>query len=271
MIRSGVLWSMGVTLLVVSLGLGSALPPSAPRSSSSPAPPAVSPPVADADPVARSAPVVYLTFDDGPHPVYTPQILEVLASHGVRGTFFVVGSMVRNWPDTARRIVEAGHSIQLHSWRHGNLTKFTRQEFIADTARAQAALAEVVSKRATCLRPPYGMMNAQLEEWATELDLKMVMWSTSGADWLEISASQIARRVVNGVRPGSVVLLHDGGGPRHRTVTALGIILEELTEAGYRFRPICSSLPITEQIRVCWDFYAWPAPRPCPDDSPTDT
>ena len=212
------------------------------------------------------APLVYLTFDDGPHPVNTPRILEVLAAHGVRGTFFVVGSMVERWPETARRIVEAGHSIQLHSWGHGNLTRFTHEEFIRDTTLTQSVLAEVVDRRSTCLRPPYGAVNDTLEEWAEEAGLKVVLWTVAGADWLDISGQAVARRVLDGVSPGAVVLLHDGGGPRDRTVAALEIILPELSRAGYRVRPMCSSLPVTEPVRVCWGFYAWPEARPCKED-----
>ena len=231
------------------------------------APPVESP--ATAHVVApRPAPVIYLTFDDGPHPVYTPQILEVLASHRARSTFFVVGSMVRNWPEAARQIVDEGHSIQLHSWRHANLTTLTREEFITDTTRSQAALEEVVNRRATCMRPPYGEVNDRVIEWATSLNLRTVLWSHTGADWLDLSAEQIARRVVNGAQPGSVVLLHDGGGNRARTVSALRIILEELTEAGYRFRPMCASLPVIPPAPTCWTFYAWPEARRCTGDMP---
>ena len=218
-----------------------------------------------AEPVNGGAPVVYLTFDDGPHPVDTPQILEVLAAHGVRGTFFVVGSMVRSWPEAARQIVEAGHSIQLHSWRHDNLTKFTRQEFMDDIALTQAALRDVVKRRGPCLRPPYGAVNEGVEGWAAELSLKVVLWSTSGADWTDISAERVAAMVINGVKPGAVVLLHDGGGPRDRTVSALRIILSELTEGGYRFRPMCFSLPVTAPVGTCQVFSARLESRPCTD------
>ncbi len=260
---TGARWFVGAMLLAASLPLVTGVPPSVA------APALVHPSTINAAAAPQPAPVVYLTFDDGPHPVYTPQILEVLAKHRARSTFFVVGSMVQNWPQTARQIVEAGHSIQLHSWRHANLTKFTREEFTADTTRSQAALEEVVNRRATCMRPPFGAVNSRLIEWAEEVNLKTVMWSNTGADWLDLTSEQIARRVVNGVQPGSVVLLHDGGGNRSRTVSALEIILEELTEAGYRFRPMCSSLPVTQPARACWEFYGWPVARPCTDDSRT--
>ena len=263
--RYGVRWPAGVLLVLASLMLAVAPRPPLVRSAS----PGMPGPVlsqTNTDSPVRPAPVIYLTFDDGPHPVYTPQILELLAEYGARGTFFVVGSMVRHWPEAAQQIVEQGHSIQLHSWRHGNLTKFTHQEFLADTALAQAALGEVVNRRATCMRPPYGAVNTQVIGWAAELNLKTVMWDMTGADWLDISAEQIARRVVNNAGPGTVVLLHDGGGPRDRTVSALEVILGELTQKGFRFSAMCASLPINEPPPACWEFYAWPAPRPCSDD-----
>lgn len=263
MIRTVLRCLAGALLPAVFLGIGPIVGPSAAQ----PGPQILDPAFqlrSPADSPLQRAKVVYLTFDDGPHPVHTPQILEILASRGIRSTFFVVGRMVLNFPEEARQIVDAGHSIQLHSWRHDNLTHFNRYQFIRDTDRTQAVLAEVVGRRATCIRPPYGEVNTRLMEWAADLNLKMVLWDTTGADWLDFSSDQIAQRVVNSVQPGSVVLLHDGGGNRSRTVAALEAIVDDLTAAGYRFRPMCSSLPVTEPPRTCWGLQAWPEVRPCP-------
>ena len=111
-------------------------------------------PAPEPEKVGDPAPVVYLTFDDGPHPVYTPQVLEVLDSYEVKATFFVVGDMVRRWPDPARQIVEEGHSIQSHAWNHDTLTAFSRKEFIRDMNRTQTELLYATKTQATCLRPP---------------------------------------------------------------------------------------------------------------------
>ena len=227
-------------------------------------------PAGQAQLAADPAPVVYLTFDDGPHPVYTPQVLDLLARYDAKATFFVVGQMVANFPDVTRRIAAEGHSIQLHTWRHDDLTKLSRQEFIEDSNRAQAILGETVGLRATCLRPPYGSISPRVREWATDLRLGVSMWDISGADWTDISAETIARIVTGRVQPGSVVLLHDGGGHRHRTVSALGTILADLTEAGYRFGSMCRILNLPEPNPTCWEFYAWPVPRPCPEPSQAD-
>lgn len=212
-----------------------------------------------------SAPVVYLTFDDGPHPVYTPQVLEVLASYQVKATFFVVGDMVRRWPEPARRIVEEGHSMQSHAWNHDTLTTFSRREFITDMNRTQAELLYAAKVQATCLRPPYGATNSRVERWAGQLGLTVELWDAHGADWTDISAEGIARRVLRRVGPGSVVLLHDGGGPRARTVAALEIIIPTLIEDGYRFGLLCRPDPLASHPAVCAFLDAWPRARICDD------
>lgn len=214
-------------------------------------------------PQVDQSPVVYLTFDDGPHPVNTPKVLDLLARYNAKGTFFVVGSLVSLYPEITRRISSEGHSIQLHSWRHDDLTKFTRDEFIDDVNRVQAVLGRTVRARGTCMRPPYGAINARVRGWASELHLRVVMWDVSGQDWTDISADGIARTVLRGTRPESVVLLHDGGGPRSRTIAALEEILAQLTEEGYRFDRMCSSLYLPEPSPPCWLAYAWPVLRPC--------
>lgn len=210
-----------------------------------------------------TAPVVYLTFDDGPHPVYTPKVLDVLAQYDVRATFFVVGKMVSWFPEVTRRIVSEGHSIQLHSWNHDNLTRLSHEDFGKDSNRTQAVLGKTVGMRATCLRPPYGAINAQVREWASEINLEVSLWDVAGSDWTDISAEEIARSVMRGVRSGTVVLLHDGGGHRQRTVAALEMILPDLIGEGYRFELMCSSLYLPEPSPPCWVYHAWPKPGPC--------
>ena len=220
-------------------------------------------PAPEPEPTGDPAPVVYLTFDDGPHPVYTTQVLEVLASYEVKATFFVVGEMVRRWPDAARQIVEEGHSIQSHAWSHDLLTAYSRKEFIRDMNRVQTELLYATKAQATCLRPPYGATSFKVEKWANELGLTVELWDASGADWTDISAGGIARRVLSRVAPGSVVLLHDGGGPRSRTVSSLEIIIPTLLEDGYRFGLMCRPNPLSVEPAVCAFSPAWPRVGTC--------
>lgn len=263
----GSLAALGKATLIAWLGLGMTWSflhaPTGPE----PHPAHWGTPVGQAWSAADPAPVVYLTFDDGPHPVYTPQVLDLLTQYDAKATFYVVGRMVSNFPDVARRVAAEGHSIQLHTWHHDNLTKLSRQEFVADSNRVQALLAKTVGMRASCLRPPYGAINSRVRQWATELNLGVSMWDVSGADWTDISADTIARIVTARVTPGSVVLLHDGGGNRGRTVSALETILADLSEAGYQFGVLCPSLHLPEPSPPCWEFYAWPERRSCADTS----
>ena len=227
-------------------------------------------PVPAPGPTEDPAPVVYLTFDDGPHPVYTPQVLDILAAYQVKATFFVVGDMVRRWPEAARQIVEDGHSMQSHAWNHDTLTTFSRSEFIRDMNRTQTELLYATRTHATCLRPPYGATNSKVEKWANELGLTVELWDVSGNDWTDISAAGIARRVLRGVEPGSVVLLHDGGGPRSRTVSSLEIIIPALLEDGYRFAVMCRPNPLSVEPAVCAFSLAWPRMGTCGRYSPRE-
>ena len=215
------------------------------------------------------APLVYLTFDDGPHPVNTPRILEVLAAHGVLSTFFVVGSMVERWPETARRIVEAGHSIQLHSWGHDNLTGFTRQEFMQDTALTQAVLEEVVDRRGTCLRPPYGAVNEKPG------GVGRGTRPENGA--VERGGRRLARHLGTGGGAEGVGWGESGGGgasPRRRRAPrphGLGAgDHPPRTQPGRVPGPADVLFPSRDPrpIRTCWEFYAWPGGSPLRRGSP---
>ena len=181
-------------------------------------------------------PVVYLTFDDGPHPVHTSEVLDLLGRYGAQATFFVVGRMVQRFPELTQRIVDEGHTLANHTWNHENLTKLSRAAFDRTIARTQEVLG---GRAAACLRPPYGAIDGAGREWAAAHGLDVIMWDVSGADWLGYTSEEIAGRVLQGAHDGSVVMLHDGGGDRSRTVRALEPILEGLSERGMRFRALC--------------------------------
>ena len=180
---------------------------------------------------------MYLTFDDGPHPVYTPQILDVLARHRVQAMFFVVGSLAEANPGIIQRIVDEGHTLGNHTWNHEALGGLTREEFDETVGRTQTLLGD---RGSACLRPPYASMDASTRPWAAEHGLAVVTWDTSPKDWLEVSAQDIAQHVVDFARDGVVLLLHDGGGDRSQTVLGLDSALTELSRRGYRFEPLCS-------------------------------
>ncbi len=180
--------------------------------------------------------VMYLTFDDGPHPTYTPQVLDVLAEHGAKATFFVIGSLVQRHPDLLDRILAEGHTVANHTWNHESLAGLPRETFDSTVGRTQVLLG---SRATSCLRPPYGSVDGSTQDWAHAHGLGLAMWNVDPADWKRPPAETIAEEIVKHARTGAVVLLHDGGGNRSNTVRGLEMALERLSGSGLRFEPMC--------------------------------
>ena len=209
-----------------------------PRAAVAPSPTTTTQPVTVPRPVTPDddGDVVYLTFDDGPNPEYTPQMLDVLARYDARATFFVVGRLAQAYPDIIQRIAAEGHTIANHTWRHEDLAGLSREAFDETISRTQAVLGDLA---APCLRPPYGSMDAYTREWAASHGLTLLTWDASPADWLRPPAEEIADYIVKWARPGIVMLLHDGGGDRSRTVQGVDMALERLADRGLRYEPVC--------------------------------
>lgn len=183
---------------------------------------------------SRDSKRVALTFDDGPHPLYTPLILDILKERNVRATFFVIGSQVERHPQLVRRIVDEGHIIANHSWGHPNLTMRSPQGVQKEMTDTNAAIAKVTGRIPRLMRPPYGGINAQVESQLDELGFKAILWSVDTRDWERLPPSEILSKVRNQTRPGGIILLHDGGGVREHTVTALPQIISYLEGEGYQ-------------------------------------
>ena len=191
---------------------------------------------------AAGEPVVYLTFDDGPHPTWTPQVLEVLSRYGAKATFFVLGQSVEAYPTLTARLVAEGHDAENHTFDHASLDKVDRETFIAevrDTDDAIHAAAGAQADPIACLRPPYGAYDAQTSALAAELGKALTLWNVDPQDWRRPGADQIAEHLVTHARPGAILLMHDGGGERSQTVEALDTVLRELTARGYTFALLC--------------------------------
>ncbi|MYC84491.1 MAG: polysaccharide deacetylase family protein [Acidimicrobiia bacterium] len=190
-------------------------------------------------------PVVYLTFDDGPHPVHTVEVLDLLRRHGARATFFVVGTMVERFPHVLHRIVLEGHTVANHTWNHENLAKLSGEAIDRTLERTQ----EILGANATaCIRPPYGALDELARQRAEEHGLDVIMWTASASDWTDVTADVIAERIVAGAVDGGIILMHDGGGDRTRTVQGLDMALQEMWGQGIQFEPICTELSPTPQI-----------------------
>lgn len=179
-----------------------------------------------------------LTFDDGPHAEGTPATLEVLASRGVRATFFLVGEQVLRNPGLASEILAAGHEIGLHCHRHRNLLRLAPWQVREDIARARSAIEEATGSSIALYRPPYGILNASALRIARASGWRTLLWSHWGRDWeARATPDSIVSRVTDGAGEGSVLLLHDADdysapGSWRRTVLALPRVLDTLAERG---------------------------------------
>ena len=160
---------------------------------------------------ARNA--VALTFDDGPHPQHTPRLLDILAEHRVRATFFVIGPKVRRYPEIARRIVAEGHELGNHTWHHPILTRFGDGHVLSEIDRTQEIIWQTVGHVPATFRPPYGAMSPDQSRMLHERrNLPSVNWSVDPEDWQRPGASVVAWRMVEGARPGAIILAHDTHG-----------------------------------------------------------
>lgn len=177
---------------------------------------------------------VALTFDDGPSPVYTPRILNVLARHGARATFFPVGFLVDRYPEIVRREVAMGMAVGNHSQNHPYASPFAKlpmRKIRIEIGAASRQLADVgVEPR--LFRPPGGSWSNNLVEIARKMEHRTVLWSVDSRDWTGIGTRRIVKGVLRDARPGSIVLLHDGGGNRSATVRALPAIIKGLRAKG---------------------------------------
>lgn len=180
----------------------------------------------------RDTPRVALTFDDGPDPVHTRQVLEILERYGARATFFCVGHHVAALPDEVRRIAAAGHELGNHSWSHPFLPDLTADQLREQLDRTTEAMARVTGEAPTRFRPPYGSLTPEVLAALEGHPTTLTMWDVDARDWARPGPEQIAATVLEAAGPGSVVLMHEGAGDRGQTVEALPSIVEGLLERG---------------------------------------
>ncbi|MGQ9779712.1 MAG: polysaccharide deacetylase family protein [Bacillota bacterium] len=179
--------------------------------------------------------LVALTFDDGPDPRFTPAVLAVLHRYGAHATFFVVGSNVRRWPELLRAEVAAGHEIGNHTYSHPELYKLPRAEVEQEIADCDAVVAEVAGVVPRFFRPPYERLSLAVFQSAWAFGKQIVLAGPALEHHKARTPQEMAARVLARVRPGTIILAHDGRLDRRMTVAALPLLLAELEARGYRF------------------------------------
>ncbi len=172
---------------------------------------------------------IALTFDDGPHPYYTEQLLDGLQERGVVATFFVTGEHAKLHPDIIKRMQEEGHLIGNHTYSHTQLRSDNREVFREELMRTNEVLKEITGEEIIYVRPPYGSWDKSFEQ---ELNMIPVLWTVDPLDWCSSDVSCVVRSVTEKVGENDIVLMHDY---YDSTVTAALRIVDELLEEGYTF------------------------------------
>jgi peptidoglycan/xylan/chitin deacetylase (PgdA/CDA1 family) len=186
-------------------------------------------------PVHVSGPYVALTFDDGPNPETTPKLLDLLAAHHAKATFFVIGKRVVQYPQIFLREVHEGHEIGNHSWSHPRLLEISDPAVREELQKADAVIRKVTGVSPVLMRPPGGALSVRQAQWIErEFGYRTILWDVHGFDWIRPSPSPeaIAERIVEGVHPGAVIVCHD---TLPTTIEAIPAILSQLEAKQFKF------------------------------------
>lgn len=185
-----------------------------------------------------------LTFDDGPSPTFTGRILDLLERYRAKATFFVIGSRAELYPEILQRQAREGHEIGNHTYAHREVNRISEEELRLDLYRAHQVIHEITGENMRLFRPTSGFYNETIVRVAKALGYEVVIWTwgQDSRDWTPVSGEQIARKILNNVKPGDIILFHDQGGDRSNTLQALRILLPVLEERGYRFVTVAELL-----------------------------
>lgn len=183
---------------------------------------------------------IALTFDDGPYPPYTGQLLKVLADKNIHATFFMVGENAAKHPEIVKMVQAGGHEIALHAGRHQDLLKLNQTELQKNIVYGKETLEEITGQPVKFMRPPHGFKDWQVMAAIQKAQLTAVNWSVIPRDWTNPGAQRIADRVCFDAEPGAIVLLHDGDSPKNmasraQTIAATAQIIDRLRSEGYQF------------------------------------
>ncbi len=206
-------------------------------------------------------PYVAMTFDDGPNATLTPKLLDLLAAHHMKATFFVVGQNAADHPEILKRAVREGHEIANHSWSHPNLGKMNDDAVRRELQKTDDAIKDAIGIRPTLLRPPYGSITAHQRTWIHDtFGYRIIIWDVDPLDWKRPGPSVVTRRIVSETRPGSIILAHDIHPP---TIEAMPATFDQLQEKGFKF------VTVSELLAMARPAPPKPSPTPRPAASPS--
>ncbi len=196
--------------------------------------------------------MIAITLDDGPHPVNTQKVLDILSKHNAKATFFMVGQNVENNHDVVRAVYNSGSEIGIHTWSHKQLTKISTEEVIQEVSKTSDAIFNITGERPKLVRPPYGSVNDNVKNALKEYPL--ILWNIDSLDWKSKGEKQIVPLVMDNVQDADIILLHD---IHATTIPAVEKIIAKLDEEGYQFVTVSQLLEVkgydTTKTRV---FYS---------------
>ena len=178
---------------------------------------------------------VAISFDCAWGVEHTDALLDIMSKNDIRCTFFAVEFWVEKYPEYAKKIVEAGHELGTHSRTHSYMSKFSEGEIRDELTTSSQAIERITGKKVTLFRPPYGDYDDLLVDTAKDMGLYTIQWDVDSLDWKNLSGTEIAMRIINGAKNGSIILCHNNG---LHTAESLAMIFSTLKNRGYQFVPI---------------------------------
>ena len=179
--------------------------------------------------------MIALTFDDGPHPVHTPVILDILKKYNVTATFFTIGENVSYYPEAFHRCFTEGHEVANHTYSHSDLSHDHFDNICREVKETEDIIFEITETRTELLRPPRGLYGENVVRAAAELDYTLVLWTIDTRDWDHTPPNTIAEKVLSSIEPGDIILMHDFISRNSPTPEALELFIPELLRRGYKF------------------------------------
>jgi peptidoglycan/xylan/chitin deacetylase (PgdA/CDA1 family) len=196
--------------------------------------------------VPVDGPYIAITFDDGPSEKLTPKLLDLLAAQHIKATFFVIGQNAAAYPAILKRIVREGHEIGNHSWSHPSFAKLSDESVRRELRKTDDAIAAVVGRRPTLLRPPYGSITPRQKRWIyDEFGYQTILWDVDPLDWKRPGPSVIANRIVKGTRSGAIILSHD---IHPGTIEAMPATLADLAAKGFKFTTVSELIAMARPV-----------------------
>lgn len=184
---------------------------------------------------ARGGRRIALSFDDGPHPTFTPKILDLLEKYDIKATFFMIGCNVELYPAVAKAVHLAGHEIGNHTFTHPHMKQVSLEALEQEIRKTEAVLQKNGIPRPKLFRPPEGFRSPEQVAALEEAGYLTVIWSLDSHDWQGRAVGEILSVVLNGVQGGDVLLFHDYTSRQNTTITALEQLIPKLLEDGYEF------------------------------------